>query len=82
MEKEFFEKIKEAGIPFDNHESDLYIPNTPEVRAILEQYPTKKEITTPFIHQVKKEEWLEVPFAYLPYWEAKNEGRKNLLPTT
>lgn len=71
--KTFFDKIKDAGIPFDNHESDLYIPNTKEAQEILNQYPVKKEISSKFMHAIKQETWISIPFAYQPYWDGKRQ---------
>ena len=71
--KSLFETIKEAGIPFDSHESDLYLPATPQVREILNRFPLQKGNATSFINQVEGGQWLDIPFAYLPFWEAKQK---------
>ena len=58
-----------AGIPMHSHYSDLYIPATEETRAILKACDC---ITfRPFRNQVEGGTWYDVPYAYLPYWEAK-----------
>jgi hypothetical protein len=57
-----------AGIPWANHYSDLYIPATAQTRELL----NKRGLTaTTFINQVEGGIWLDVPFAYDPYWQSK-----------
>jgi len=62
--------LKTAGIKTDHHESDLYAPDTPEVRAILERYPLNKANARPFTvqegHPDAGQRWLDIPFAYEP----------------
>lgn len=72
---ELFNAIKQAGIEFASHESDLYLPDTPEVRAILEKYPVSKSNAQRFKNQLNGEIWLDVPFAYLPFWERRTVKR-------
>lgn len=73
-----FDDIKAAGIPFASHESDLYIPATPAACEILRRYPLNAKTAQPFTNQApphKGERWLDIPFAYLPFWEARlNHG--------
>lgn len=74
--KSLFQTIKEAGIPFDNHESDLYVPDTPQVREILEQSCFSTLKPEWFINQApphKGETWVDIPFAYEPFWERKQQ---------
>lgn len=69
-----FAAIQAAGIPYSNHESDLHIPATPEARAILAKFPLEEGNATSFINQAaphKGEHWLDIPFAFIPFWEAK-----------
>jgi hypothetical protein len=62
--------LKAAGIKTDPHESALYAPDTPEVRAILERYPLNKANARPFTvqegHPDAGQRWLDIPFAYEP----------------
>ena len=64
-----YDEIKAAGIPHDNHESDLYVQNTPEVRAILARHGHR--VCRPYISKMEGEQWLDMPFVYDPYWESK-----------
>lgn len=69
-----FEAIQAIGIPFDNHESDLYLPDTPEARAVLAQFPQANANATRFTNRRPPnagEQWIDVPFAYEPFWEEK-----------
>lgn len=63
--------ILAAGIPHTSHETDLYIPDTPEARAILARYPLEQRNAKRFKNQVEGGVWIDVPFSYLPAWEAK-----------
>lgn len=66
-----FSRIVQAGIPYDSHESDLYLPDTPEVRAILADFPLERGNATRFRSLVDGTPWLDVPFAFMPYWEER-----------
>ena len=57
-----------AGIPVDHHESDLYMLATPESRALVAKHGLW---ATPFKSHVDGKAWLDVPFAYDPFWEAR-----------
>lgn len=63
-----YEALMAAGIPVDNHESDLYAPDTPQVREILARYPISQSNTRRFINQVEGGQWLDIPFAFDPWW--------------
>ena len=64
-----YQELKQAGIETGNHESDLYFPSTPESRAILGKYPIHKSNRTYFTNQRVGGSWIEVPFAFDPFWE-------------
>lgn len=66
-----YRAILDAGIKFASHETDLYIPATDQTRAILKQFPLQDSIKEPFTNQVEGGTWFDIPFAYLPAWEAK-----------
>jgi len=63
-----FQKIVLAGIDFDHHESDLYVKNCSMVHAILEKFPLNATNARPFKSEIDGEMWLDVPFAYEPFW--------------
>ena len=63
--------LKEAGIEMDNHASDLYCPVTPTTQEILARYPTELANSRTFVSQIDGKPWYDVPFAYVPWWEAR-----------
>jgi hypothetical protein len=63
-----YQALQEAGIETDNHESDLYVKDSPEARAIIEEFGDSYE---PFNADDGSGRWLDVPFAYAPFWESK-----------
>ena len=70
--KSLYHQILAAGIPHGNHESDLHIQATPAAWAILKQFPLEYGNSRTFTNQAPPhagETWIDVPFAYLPWWE-------------
>ena len=63
-----YTEIVKRGIPHSNHYSDLYLPDTAEVRELCKQCDVRPNT---FVNQVEGGIWLDCPFQYLPYWEAK-----------
>lgn len=61
-----YEACLSAGLELDNHESDLYIRDTPEAQRLLLVYKAKAK---PFRDAIDGERWIEVPFAYDPFWK-------------
>lgn len=60
-----YDDLQAAGIKTDHHESDLYAPDTPEVRALLARYGIKAEpFTVQEGHPDAGQRWLDIPFAY------------------
>lgn len=68
--KTLFHQVKEAGIPFDNHCSDLYIPVNMKTQKLVAEYEFKQNVTT-FSSAIDKTPWFDIPFAYDPYWESR-----------
>ena len=66
-----YAEVKAAGGYIADHESDLYIEDTPENRTILERYPTEKANATRFINQVTSKRCIDIPFGFMPFWEKK-----------
>tara|TARA_R110000868_G_scaffold79632_2_gene226581 strand:+ start:475 stop:717 length:243 start_codon:yes stop_codon:yes gene_type:complete len=73
-EKSLFAAIVAAGIKYASHATDLYLPDTAEVRAILARFPLENRNARRFTNQVEGGTWIDVPFAFLPAWEAKMKG--------
>lgn len=65
---EIYDFVKKSGIPFDSHESDLYVKATPETRLMKNNYP----VATFFHSRVEQELWIEFPFEFIPFWAERN----------
>lgn len=74
MAPSLFRAVLDAGIPFASHATDLYIPDTCAARALLARFPLENSIATRFRNAVEGGIWIDVPFAYIPAWEAKARG--------
>ena len=64
-----YEELVSNNIPVDNHESDLYFLSTPVSMKILAKYPTQKTNSSLFKSNTDNKIWVDVPFAFLPFWE-------------
>lgn len=51
-----------------NHESDLYVTVTPEVKELMERYDSNY---TSFYSNIDGKLNYELPFCYDPFWEAR-----------
>ena len=71
-----YAELVAAGIPTESHESDLYVPDTVAARAILARFPDQQRIATRFVCIIEQTAWIAIPFAYLPWWEARQEVRR------
>jgi len=67
-----YQDIKAAGISINNHESDLYFPVTPESIEILALYPDQS--SSQFVSNTDGQLWFDAPFAYEPFWDAKQDA--------
>jgi len=65
--KNIYEQCVAAGLEIDHHESDLYIKDCPAARDLL----GKNEQNFDEFEDSKDIKWLEVPFAYQPFWDKK-----------
>ncbi len=69
-----YEELTEAGVQIANHESDLYFPATEKALAILARHQLENGNAKYFINQAPPnvgERWVDVPFAFQPFWTAK-----------
>ena len=64
-----YTELKAAGVPLDHHESDLYAKDCTKAREIMKANGIKT--TGAFCSQVDGYMWLEFPFMYEPFWDAK-----------
>ena len=63
--------LKASNIPIDHHESDLYFLSNSVSTEILNKYPIEKGNSKLFRNEIDRKTWVEVPFAFLPFWEKK-----------
>lgn len=69
-EKSVYDALKSAGCEMGNHQSDLHVEDTPKARQILNAWGAR---FTPFNNEITGTTWLDVPFAYQPYWEMRRK---------
>lgn len=70
--RNIFEEIRERGIAYASHYSDLYIPvNEVTCEIVTRRYGKNSVSVTTFINQVEGGLWYDVAFQYSPYWEKK-----------
>jgi hypothetical protein len=63
-----YKAITAAGIPTDSHESDLYALATPEALAIVRASGWSFSF---FRSNIDGRTWIDLPFAYSPWWEKR-----------
>lgn len=67
-----YREMLQYGVETDNHESDLYALDTPAARQIIARAGRSFDRTiTRFRSQVDGRVWIEIPFAFDPFWEAR-----------
>lgn len=62
-------EVVRLGLDHDHHESDLYLRATREARELIRRYAWRRNVTIfawrdGFL-------WFDVPFAFMPWWDAK-----------
>lgn len=67
-----YTQLKNAGVPLDNHESDLHAKVTPESTAIIDAYRWKWKVRT-FKSNIDGALWYDVPFAWLLWYEGRRD---------
>lgn len=66
-----YEKLQADGIPTDNHESDLYFQWSGKAMRIAAEFPVQMRIATTFMSGRDGRLWVDVPFAFDPWWDGK-----------
>lgn len=66
--KSLYQILVAIGAEIDSHASDLYVKSTPEVLALVQL--SEKNYST-FKSNIDGETWIDIPFAYDPFWEMK-----------
>ena len=62
-----YQKIINAKLKIDSHESDLYVEDTKKAQEILSEHPCQNQISK-FKSEKDNKPWIEVAFAYDPFW--------------
>lgn len=70
-----YQILKQAKVPLDSHESDLYAQCSDKSKELLKNYEFLDSVKV-FRSQVDKKLWYEIPFAYDPFWEKKGCNAK------
>ena len=65
-----YEKLKEANVKLDHHESDLYAEVTDASSDIVSNYKYKDTVTF-FTNDIDNKLWYEIPFAYDLWWNIR-----------
>ena len=68
---DIYEEMVKLGVELHHHESDLYVPVTPETTKLVEQYqqPPFRGIVMRFTSQIDGKPWYDLPFQYQPFWD-------------
>lgn len=66
---DLYAALDASGAEIDSHESDLYVKATSEALAIVRR--SLRRDWSIFISPVDGQAWIEIPFGYTPWWEAK-----------
>jgi len=61
-----YRELQQAGCELDSHESDLYVTATSTAIAIVKSSGRSHAM---FRSAVDGKQWLDVPFAYEPFWD-------------
>lgn len=74
MAQSFYKTLKGLVPPeqIDHHASDLYVLDTPVARLVIRQFGRE---SSGFTSQIDGKRWLDVPFAYEPFWTKKSKQR-------
>lgn len=63
-----YEQLHAAGCQIDSHASDLYVMSTPRAREIVRASGWQRSF---FVSDIDGKVWIEVPFAFDPWWHAR-----------
>ena len=72
-----YELLRDAGCEIDSHQADLYVKATPKALEVLANYNDRHESNcykltiSLFPSAIDGTNWIEIAFAYDPWWVAK-----------
>jgi hypothetical protein len=70
MPMNIYKEMQKLGVEIDHHESDLYVPVTPETTKLVNKYEFKDNVKI-FTCRLTKKLCYDIPFAYVPFWQNK-----------
>jgi hypothetical protein len=76
MIENIYEEMKRLGVEIDHHESDLYVPVTPETTALVKQYKFRENVKCFRSCIEPRVPWYDIPFAYQPFWDKIEQESK------
>ena len=79
MITDIYAEVRDKGISYDFHCSDLYIPVNKETRELVSSYEYYMNVT---IFYSDDEAWFEIPFAYNPHWDKAWEQTRTFAETS
>jgi len=65
-----WDDLTAAGCELDNHESDLYVKDTPTAREVIKRFTVNCKPQR-FRSRVDNAIWIDLPFMFQPFWDAK-----------
>ena len=77
LTKSLYERLCEAGCEVDHHESDLYVREAAEAEHALLEHAKEtgcRPARSYFRSAVDGKRWIDLPFAYTPFWDHKLKG--------
>ena len=64
--RSIYERMVEAGVEIEHHNSDLYVPANGTTNAILGGYQLCRNVVK-FKSHIDDQWWYDIPFAYDPW---------------
>ena len=74
--KSLYERLVEAGCETDSWQSDLYVREIEMAKQIIRDFESEGGISNKenFISERDGQRWIDLPFAFKPYWDARNRA--------
>lgn len=76
---DIYSQLQALGVPMESHESDLYVPITPETSAVVRAWKFFSNVTT-FRDEVTGVGMYDIPFANSPFYGEAAGRRKSMQP--
>ena len=73
-----YQRLVDAGCKVEGHESDLYVRWDATAERVLRDHTPRVRFEI-FRSPVDRLVWADIPFAFAPYWDAKEAKRADRL---